>query len=301
MHDDGKIPRHRDFFEFQVKNVIFYVVSHVLVFTIGFLAQFQTSVLVNSDIPIATAEKRAFSSREYGSGWHSIEVFYGKTDRFHEQQMKDHQDGWVAQVKQDIVVSRLFGEKTNGYFIDLAANDAVDISNTFALERKFNWTGLCIEPNPIYWSGLAHRDCQVVGAIVGEIRMEEVQFQFTGDGHLGGIVGDEYDNKNAKDAEVKYVVPLDEVLRRFRAPNMMDYLSLDVEGAESLIMKHFPFHEYSFDVMTVERPNDELKGIFARHGYELVGTISFFDETLWVRTAAKNSLNMASIKEFLFK
>jgi hypothetical protein len=261
-----------------------------------------TTANEEENVPAATA------SREYGrNGWHSIEVFYGRNDHFEVQQTREQVDrgeqlpnDWVAQARKDVIVSRLLREMTHGYFIDLAANHAVSISNTYSLERKLQWTGLCMEPNPRYWGGLAHRDCQVVGAVVGGTRMEEVTFQFTDVGYMGGIVGDEFDNHDANGAEVKYTVPLHEILRRFSAPREMEYLSLDVEGAEMLIMQHFPFDEYSFKIMTVERPKDDLKALFTGHGYELVGVISTASgETLWVRTAIKDSLNLASVQEFI--
>jgi Methyltransferase FkbM domain len=234
----------------------------------------------------------------YGDGWHSLEIFYGKTDRF--EQMIPQQE-WYAQAKQDIIISRLFNEMPRGYFIDLAANSAAEISNTYSLERKFNWTGICIEPNHVNWSSLSFRDCQVVGAVVGATRMEEIMFQEAPELHpMGGIVGDEFDNHNADGAVPMYTVTISEVLERFHVPTEMDYLSLDVEGAEYFIMKHFPFQDYSFKVMTVERPKEDLRALFAVNGYELVGTISSASgETLWVRTDIKESLNMDSIKEFV--
>jgi Methyltransferase FkbM domain len=244
------------------------------------------------------SKKSSSLLREYGDGWHSIEVFYGKTEYFEQSYP---QQEWYAQVNQDIIVSRLLGEKSNGFFLDLAANHAVHISNTYALERNFNWTGLCMEPNPTYWYDLAHRNCQVVGAVVGEIRNDAVVFQKTTDGAYGGIVGDGFDNHEESGGEVRYTVPLFEILNRFKAPKVIDYLSLDVEGAESLIMKHFPFHTYSFNIMTVERPREDLKALFDEFGYEYIGTVGGFGETVWARKAIKDSLNIASIKEFLME
>jgi Methyltransferase FkbM domain len=288
------------------RKVIFNALSYLMVFLIGFLAQMQTVVHPTNDVSVTSTQvdaahvaDSASSPREYGNGWHSIEVFYGKTEALEE---KYPQKEWYSQVKQDLIVSRLFRSKTNGYFLDLAANDAIKISNTYALEKKFNWTGLCMEPNPSYWFNLAHRDCQVVGAVVGELRNDAVVFQTTSNGAFGGIVGAEFDrNRPNQGGEVRYTVPLSEILQRFQAPPVMDYLSLDVEGAETLIMRHFPFHEYSFNVMTVERPKDDLKALFEENGYEYVGTISKFGETLWVRKAYRDSLNIASVEEFFIE
>jgi Methyltransferase FkbM domain len=279
------------------RKAILIVLSYVLAVTVGFLAQVQTVVKKGVDISL-DSDKSVSLLRVYGDGWHSIEVFYGKTEYF-EQRIEQLE--WYSQVNQDIIVSRLLGEKTNGYFIDLASNDATWISNTYALEKKFNWTGLCMEPNPAYWYDLAHRDCQVVGAVVGEIRNDAVVFQKSFHGAMGGIVGEEFDNHDENGGEVRYTVPLLEILTRFNAPKIIDYLSLDVEGAESLIMKHFPFDTYSFNIMTVERPKDDLRALFTEYGYEYIGTVGGFGETIWARTAIKDSLNIASIDEFLVK
>jgi hypothetical protein len=92
------------------------------------------------------------------------------------------------------------------------------------------------------------RRCQVVGAIVGEVRNDTIVF--SKNGALGGIVGDACDNHDAKGGEVRFI----------------DYLSLDVEGAESLIMKHFPFDEYSFNIRTVDggKAQRRFEGLFWR-------------------------------------
>lgn len=76
-------------------------------------------------------------------GWKTISVFvgdstYGSPTR------------WNSQVKQDETVAAIFNHKTNGYFVDLAANDAVNMSNTWSLERYYDWSGACIEANSEY-------------------------------------------------------------------------------------------------------------------------------------------------------
>jgi hypothetical protein len=40
-----------------------------------------------------------------------------------------------------VIVSTLYRNKTKGYFVDLASNDAVSLSNTLGLEKHLNWTG----------------------------------------------------------------------------------------------------------------------------------------------------------------
>ena len=79
---------------------------------------------------------------------------------------KWHSQGW-----QDQAVMALLSNGTpyrDGYFVDLAANDPVHLSNTRALERDFSWQGLCIDGSIGLLTALArHRRCTVVGAVVG--------------------------------------------------------------------------------------------------------------------------------------
>lgn len=67
-------------------------------------------------------------------GWHPVHVFYGKQEGLHLDPRKE----WFSQVHQDEAVIDLIGD--NGYFIDLAANHAWDLSNSIALE-KHGWNG----------------------------------------------------------------------------------------------------------------------------------------------------------------
>ena len=71
------------------------------------------------------------------------------------------QDRWVI---QDI-----FNYKKNGYFIDLAATDGILDNNTYLLEKKYNWEGIAIEPNPKFFSALKKkRKCICVNQVISE-------------------------------------------------------------------------------------------------------------------------------------
>lgn len=217
---------------------------------------------------------------EDGNGWHSIQVFYGHTDHLDTTtaswpilQSQPEQEGssglnatvttnsipdqeqvrkqdpvelqqyphrWYGQARQDEMVYALLRNKTNGFFIDLACNDATDLSNTFALETYYGWRGVCIEPNPIYWSNLTYRPgCTVIGAVVGAERMQEVHFRFEAEEH-GGIADHGFDNGKRwqQSSQKRYTVTLLEILRERipqGTPIDIDYLSLDVEGEKDNI------------------------------------------------------------------
>lgn len=55
----------------------------------------------------------------------------------------------LSQVGQDFwVFKEVFDGKHDGYFIDIGAADGISDSNTFLLEKRYHWRGLCVEANP---------------------------------------------------------------------------------------------------------------------------------------------------------
>ena len=228
-------------------------------------------------------------------GWHPINVYYGEKKGL---KVPSDQE-WFAQVHQDRVLVDLLG--SGGYFIDLAANDASEYSNTLSLE-KHGWNGLCVEPNPTYWYRLSHRKCTVVGALVGA-KHEPVQVSFRG--VFGGIVG-KMDGKLANRKKEPHSKPQDRytasflsVLERFSVPASIDYLSLDVEGAEYMIMKEFPFDRYQIKVMTVERPSSELRLLLESNGYMFLKDLAWWGETLWAHRSTGLTPDHPKIKKIV--
>jgi hypothetical protein len=255
----------------------------------------QSFELLNYAVPSSDCKKSSPQTVQNNQGWKSIEVFYGNT------QGENEKKKWHSQTQQDQVVIGLLRNKREGFFIDLAANDARELSNTYALEQRFGWEGLCIEPNPEYWFDISRfRTCKLVAAIVGQDRMEEIKFNYRG--VFGGINREDFDNGEEYKTESipAFTVPLQEVLDRMDTPHVIDYLSLDVEGAETYIMKNFPLSSYQIKIMTVERPDNELQQHLEANGFKLMGDISRFGETLWIHKDFIGDLDL-SILDAVFE
>jgi Methyltransferase FkbM domain len=254
-------------------------------------------------------------------GWKLIHVFVGasmsNTTKRIEQMVdastisKDYfySTQWFSQVQQDYVVYHLLRQKQNGFFVDLAANDAIRISNTFALETYHHWDGIVIEPNSIYWSGLAYRSCNVVAAVVGQQSEQEMKFKFPKHkpAPKGGLVGPNFDNHNDKqnqqpnggrdddDNQMRYTVTLREIFERFNAPPVIDYFSLDIEGAETFVMESFPFDQYRFHILTVERADPRLRQLLEQNGYVQMKQLKKWGETLWMHFSILNDSSIIDL------
>lgn len=184
-----------------------------------------------------------------------------------------------SQWSQEFHVASYLNCKRNGFFVDLAANIAIDNSNTLTLERDFGWNGILIEANPTYWWGLLHRNASL---FLGPVGAEDEKVTFQLHDETSGIVGENFDAKPKKEWKetLSYTTTsLASVLRQFGAPSQIDFLSLDVEGAESLVMKNFPWDTYTFSVLNVERPKPDLKQWLGDNGYVLLRSNPSWDET----------------------
>lgn len=185
----------------------------------------------------------------------------------------------LSQAGQDAwVFGEVFDEKQGGYFLDIGAHDGITISNTYLLERRYRWTGLCVEANPTTFKELKKNRSSTCLNICIDRQRGEVEFAVRD--VLGGIVGASLDNSapavGASVIRLK-TVPLVEVLAEQRAPAVIDYLSIDVEGAEERVLDTFDFDRYRFNCITIERPSGKLRALFDAKGYVLVKEIRGLD------------------------
>jgi FkbM family methyltransferase len=185
----------------------------------------------------------------------------------------------LSQAGQDLwVFGEAFNEKSEGFFLDIGAHDGVDISNTYLLEHRYNWAGICIEANPVTFEVLKrNRRSTCVNACLDS---KEGEVEFALRGVLGGIIRDGLDNIKSHSDFTTHRIPtttLLKVLKEHEAPTVIDYLSIDVEGAEETILASFPFEHYRFNCITIERPSEMLRKLFVTHGYVLIKEISGLD------------------------
>lgn len=190
-----------------------------------------------------------------------------------------------SQHKQDVWVASLFPRDHQGFFVELGAGDGVSFSNTKMLEDELGWTGLLIEPHPSHYQALvtARPNCQTSDAVVDGDE-HEVEYWFRG-GWISGIVDQDtkqskqrYKAKLRRDRQRGTVrkmrtQTLATVFKEHQVPRVVDYLSLDVEGAEYRILKDFPFDRWLFLAMSIEAPTAALHGLLLEHGYEHVASL----------------------------
>jgi len=186
-----------------------------------------------------------------------------------------------SEASQDkCLVNEVFGRKVGGYYIDLASNDAVKASNTYALDRRYNWSGVCIEPQPTYLNGLMrHRTCAIAPLLIGTGSV--VAFKESASPVFSRVVQRPENDVPNNETTMKKTVPLRDILQAVRAPRDIHYMSLDVEGFEYTVMQLFPFDEHRIHVMTVERPTPALHRLLLSRNMCVLGNLAPFVDIMY--------------------
>jgi FkbM family methyltransferase len=186
-----------------------------------------------------------------------------------------------SQFGQDLwVVHGIAPGKRDGYYVDVGSADGVIISNTKLLD-DLGWKGICIDPFP---RNMSSRTCQVFSQPVFSESGKHVQFRAAGD--LGGIASDlnTYKDRVSKAPLVEFVTAtLDEILAKAHAPNYIDFMSIDVEGAEYDALRGLSLDRYQIGCLTVEHnyeapKREAIHKLMAAHGYVLARSWSVDDQ-----------------------
>jgi FkbM family methyltransferase len=185
----------------------------------------------------------------------------------------------VAQAGQDHWVwAEAFNEKRGGFFLDIGAYDGLAVSNTFILEQRYGWRGICIEANPDCFAELErNRRCLCLNVCLDR---EEGEVEFVLCDEIGSIAGLHSVDPARLAASRKIRLPtktLMSTLRENGAPAVIDYLSIDVEDAEDRVLSGFDFSAYRFNTLTIERPSAELRETLRANGYCLIKQIPRLD------------------------
>lgn len=188
-----------------------------------------------------------------------------------------------SQIGQDKRVLDFYQKKKNGYFVEVGANDGKTLSNTYLLEKDYNWKGICIEPVPSLFKKLqSNRKSINISDAAYDVNNKTVKIV---DANLLSGIRDDIDAhkhilKN-KDINVK-TKTLTKILDENKAPHKIDYLSLDTEGSELKILKGIDFKKYKFGYINVEHNNVEprrtdMKKLLQKNGYRYEGENKFDD------------------------
>lgn len=196
---------------------------------------------------------------------------------------------YYSQEGQDkYVIEKFFKDKKDGVFFDIGAHDGISYSNTYFLEKELGWTGVCVEPQDDNFEKLIlARNCICIhGCIYKSSGLKEF-LQVNGPSEMLSGLLESYDPRHLERAKKEVeefggsleiilveTFTLNEVCKDNDITHI-DFLSIDTEGSEELIIKSIDFDQIDISVIAVENNYREnnIKTYLHSKGYVYDHTI----------------------------
>lgn len=169
-----------------------------------------------------------------------------------------HVNDSMSQFFQDVLVAYLLKGKRNGYFVEFGASNGRDASNTYLLETRLQWKGILAEPARCWHESLkTNRTAAIDDRCVWNKSGESLSFFEASVAELSTVSDfrDRDFNRENRPVGITYdvkTVSLNDLLSSHDAPTAIDYMSVDTEGSEFLILNSFDFEKYQVKIVTVE-------------------------------------------------
>lgn len=172
---------------------------------------------------------------------------------------------------EDRILNYIFKKRKAGFFVDVGAFHPISSSNTY-LFHKNGWSGINIDPFPgsmLAFNQLRPNDTNLeIG--IGATEQELIYYKI-GEGHhqMNGFNPDFQENlfeefgidpATVSKIPIK-VFPLSAIFQKYLPTNqVIDFLSIDVEGLEEMVLQSNDWKVYRPIVVMIEnhKPLDEL-------------------------------------------
>ena len=171
---------------------------------------------------------------------------------------------YFSQQGEDCLLAQFFGFKQHGFFVDVGAFDGRYLSNTYFFEQ-LGWTGVCVEAYPPYFDlcvkNRPKSKCHRVACLdrdrgAVDFRVErgglfsgvEVDEQFVAGVYQGNSVPfDGFQSIKVPTASLDVLLP--------ERIGEIDFVSIDVEGAELQVLAGFDLDRHRPRILVMEANN----------------------------------------------
>jgi hypothetical protein len=144
--------------------------------------------------------------------------------------------------KQDQFAATILNFLNNGIYIDIGSAHSKDTNNSLFFDNELNWRGICIEQSTSYNGTYNNRkNCKFINEDATKINYQQL-----------------FSDNNI--------------------PEIIDYLSLDVDALSLTVLSILPFNNYKFKVITIEHDaylygdtyREPQREILHKNGYVLL-------------------------------
>ncbi|MCP4645519.1 MAG: FkbM family methyltransferase, partial [bacterium] len=192
-----------------------------------------------------------------------------------------------SQFDEELVIRHFFEDRTGGVFLDVGCSWPIKFSTTFYLERHLNWTGIGIDAQDFYrplWEK-TRPNSKFLAFAVSDKSGEKLKFFVAPEARgVSSLSRDHVESWEHESVEIEVeTITLNKLLDD-KSVSRIDFLSMDIEGAEIGALKGFDIERFRPSLVCIEIWPDNtqiVKDYFAKHGYELIERYREYDKINW--------------------
>ena len=168
---------------------------------------------------------------------------------------------YFSEAGQDMLVKdNFFKNQKSGFFLEIGAFDGIEGSNCYHFEKFMNWEGIAIEASPLQFKKLKkNRNCKLMNIAIGS-ENKQVEFyevvegftQMSGINNLNFKDSFERIKKNSNSKINKINIECKTFEKLILSDQIIDLISIDIEGNESDVLKTINFDKYKIKVIILE-------------------------------------------------
>lgn len=193
-----------------------------------------------------------------------------------EEQIPDRTKKLYSQNDEELVIRDFFNDRKGGFFVDVGSYHWEELSNTYFLEKYLGWSGIAIDAQAEFAEGYE------------KYRPKTKFFSYAVSDKSGGTLKlylawglssvdrgwlKKYSGKDIEQRAVDVpTITLNDLLEQNHVAKI-NFLSMDIEGAEPAALAGFDIETYKPELVCIEVAPDnreKLVAYFEKHGYERI-------------------------------
>ena len=202
--------------------------------------------------------------------------------------MRDHKKRY-SQHDEELLIRYFFQDKRDGVFLDVGCAWPIRNSTTFYLEQHLNWSGVAVDALEEYgdaWA-LNRPRSTFLNYAVSDRSGGTITF-YRGSGTGVSSMYEEHTVERSPKPPVPVEVEVKSLNDLLETAGVLaiDFMSMDIEGAEPLALAGFDIERFAPKLVCVEgRWSQEnapaIREYFESHGYELMDEYNRYEKANW--------------------
>ena len=184
--------------------------------------------------------------------------FWGDPKSYYNLYLNSHANTYFSQEGEDIILRRIFGDQTNGFYVDIGAHHPKRFSNTCYFYDR-GWQGIKIDAMPgsmKIFQKFRPRDTNLEIAI--SEKEQQLAYYMFNEPALNGFSKSISEDRQNKQYHIERTVtipsfPLSKTLDKFLPSGQkINFLSVDVEGLDLQVLASNDWNKYRPKVVLAE-------------------------------------------------